>query len=163
MLIKAVGKSKYKDQIQLIFAGQGLKEKHYKKLSKHCKILPPIFKIFSRPDLIKCLNYADLYVHPARVELEGIACLEAIRCGKATIVSDSEKSATKLFAVDERCVFKNDDSADLAEKIDYFIENPEFRKEIGEKYFKYGEIFEQKACMDQMEQMFKDVIAAKKQ
>lgn len=157
VLIKAMKYSKYKDKIQLILGGQGTKEKHFKKLSKKAGI-SPIMKFFSRDEIVDCINYCDLYVHPARVELEGIACLEAICCGRPTIVSDSKKSATKFFSVDEKCIFKNNNPKDLAKKIDFFIENPEFRKEIGEKYYKTAKNFDQNSCMDEMEKMLIETI-----
>ncbi len=153
VLIEAVSKSKYKDKIHLILAGQGPNKKYYEKLSKKLKV-QPCMQLFPRNEIVDVFNYADLYVHPARIELEGIACLEAICCGCPTIVSDSKKSATKGFAVDERCIFKNNNAQDLANKIDYMIENEEIRKEIGEKYFKSAKKYDQDSCMDEMEQMF---------
>ena len=157
VLIKATALSKYKDRIQLICAGQGPYKKKYEKLAKKLKI-SPMFKIFSRNDIVDCINYCDLYVHPARIELEGIACLEAIYCGRPTLVSDSKKSATRLFAIDDKCIFKKDNPKDLAQKIDYFIEHEDERKEIGEKYFETAGKFDQKTCMDEMEKMLIEAI-----
>lgn len=157
VLIKAVGLSKYKDNIALILAGKGPKQKKFEKIAKKSGV-KPYFKFFNRKEIVDTINYCDLYVHPARVELEGIACLEAICCGKAVVVSDSRKSATSGFAIDERCIFKNNNSKDLASKIDYFIENDEIRKQIGEKYFESATQFDQKACMDEMEKMLFETI-----
>jgi len=154
-LIKAIALSKHKEKIQLILAGLGPKEKVYKKLSKRLPI-QPIFKVFPRDEIIKVLNYCDLYVHPADVELEGIACLEAVVCGKLTIVSDSKLSATKGFAVDSKCVFKKRDPADLAKTIDYWIENPEERKIYEQKYYENAHNFKLEECMQKMEQMLFD-------
>lgn len=159
-LIKAIKFSKHKDKIQLILGGQGIKEKKYKKLSKKLPI-PPIFKFFSRTDVIDVLNYADMYVHPAEVELEGISCLEAIMCGKLTIVSDSKLSATKEFAVDDRCIFKCRNPKDLARVIDYWIDNPEEKKYMEEKYLESSQVFNQEKCMQQMENMMFEVINKK--
>ena len=158
VLIKAVAESKYKDQIQLILAGQGIKSKKFKKLAKKLKV-SPIMCLFSRKEIADVINYCDLYVHPARIELEGIACLEAICCGKPTIVSDSKKSATKFFAVDEKCIFENNNHKDLAKKIDFMIENEEFRKEVGEKYYQSAKNYDQLACMDEMEKMLIETVA----
>lgn len=157
-LIEAVKYSKYKDKIQLILAGQGTREKEYRKLAED---LPnqPIFKLFDRYELVDVENYSDMYVHPAVAELEGIACLEAIACGKLTLVSDSKRSATKGFAVDPRCIFKEKDPRDLARLIDYWIEHPEEAREIEEKYWQEGQTFDQEKCMEQMEQMFRDAIS----
>jgi len=155
-LLKALKYSKYKDKIQLILAGQGTKEKAYKKLAKKLKI-EPIFKFFSRDEIIDVLNYSDMYVHPADIELEGIACLEAIACGKLVIVSSSKLSATKEFAANEKCVFKKRNPKDLARVIDYFIEHEEERKLCEEEYLKNSTIYNQDACMQQMENMIKEV------
>lgn len=131
-LIKAVGYSKHKDKIQLILGGQGVKEKYYKRLAKKLPVAP-VFKFYSRTEIIDVLNYSDIYVHPAEVELEGISCLEAIACGKLTIVSDSKLSATRAFAVDGKCVFKKRNARSLAKILDYWIERPDERKEYEKK------------------------------
>lgn len=151
-LIKAIAKSAYKDRIQLILAGQGLKDKKYKKLAKDLPI-QPIFKTYSRKEIIDVLNYCDLYVHPAVDELEGIACLESIACGKMTIVSDSENSATKNFAIDEKCIFKRKDIKDLARVIDYWIEHPEERAEYESKYLASSAVYRQEECMLKIDEM----------
>ncbi len=159
-LLKALRYSKYKDKIQLILGGQGPKEKKYKRLAEKLPIAP-IFKFFERKDIIDVLNYSDIYVHPAEVELEGISCLEAIVCGKLTIVSNSKLSVTKEFAVDDRCVFKNRNPKDLAKVIDYWIEHPDDRKVIEQKYLESSQVFNQEKCMQEMENMMFEVINKK--
>ena len=161
-LIKAVKYSRYKERIQLILGGQGPKEKYYKRLAKDLPI-PPIFHFYSRTEVIDVLNYADMYVHPAEVELEGISCLEAIACGKLTIVSDSKMAATSGFAVDERCVFKNRSPKDLARVIDYWIEHPQEKTACEKAYLDSAQHFEHERCMKQMEEMFFAVIEEKKE
>ena len=151
-LIKAISKSAYKDRIQVILAGQGLKYKKYKKLAKSLPV-QPVFKLYGRNEIIDVINYCDLYVHPAVDELEGIACLESIACGKLTIVSNSENSATKNFAIDEKCVFKRKNPKDLARVIDYWIEHPEERMEYESKYLASSAVYRQEDCMLKMEEM----------
>ena len=157
ILIKAVGLSKYKDKIHLILAGQGLKQKTFERIAKRAGVSPQ-YAFFSRKEIVDTINFCDLYVHPARVELEGIACLEAICAGKATIVSNSKKAATSGFAIDPRCIFKNNDPQDLAEKIDFFIENDDIRKEIADKYYASATNYDQAECMNKMEQMLFETI-----
>ncbi|MBQ7924280.1 MAG: glycosyltransferase [Clostridia bacterium] len=161
-LLKAVLYSKYKDKIQIILAGQGQKEKAYKKLAKKLPV-PPVMKFFDREEMIDVLNYADIYAHPAEVELEGIACLEAIACGKLVVVSDSKLSATRNFAVDKRCVFENRNPEALAKVLDYWIENPEERAAIEQKYLDESVTFDQEECMKRMEEMMFEVVRAKKE
>ena len=161
VLINAVMYSKYKDKIQLILAGQGPLENKFKRLAKK---LPnyPIFKLYSRDEMQDVLNMSDMYVHPANFELEGIACLEAICAGKLVIVSNSPRSATKNFAVDSNCIFEHDKPKDLAKVIDYWIEHPEEKKICEDKYFACADKYNQDKCMEQMDEMFKNVIKQKK-
>lgn len=161
-LIKAVARSKHRDKIQLILGGQGPKEAYYRRLSKKLTN-KPIFRFYSRTEIIDVLNCADLYVHPAEVELEGISCLEAIACGKLTIVSDSKHAATKGFARDERCIFRSRSPKDLARVIDYWIEHPEQRCEYEKTYKEQANAFDQENCMLQMERMMREVANAKRE
>ncbi len=160
-LIKAIALSAHKENIQLILAGEGTKKKRFMRLSEKLPI-PPIFKFFNRKEIIDVVNYCDLYVHPAVAELEGIACLESIACGKMTIVSDSKNSATKNFAIDEKCIFKNKDAKDLARVIDYWIEHPEERAEYEKKYLSSSVVYNQEECMRKMEQMIFEVVEKKR-
>lgn len=160
LLINAVKLSKYKDKIQLIFAGHGpLKEK----IEKQGKDLPnkPIIHFIPKQELVKVINYCDLYVHPSDIEIEAIACLEAITCGKVPVISDSKRSATNAFALTQNNLFEAGNPQSLANKIDYFIENPSEIKTLEEKYDNYATQFNLDSCMDKMEQMFFDAIKLK--
>ena len=73
VLIDAVKKSRYRDKIRLVFAGDGpLKDKLIAR-SKGL-LLKPVFKFFSREELVDVIRGADLYVHPAEIEIEAISC-----------------------------------------------------------------------------------------
>lgn len=161
-LIKAVKFSKYKDKIQLIFAGTGPLFNKYKRMSKSLPI-EPIFKLYGRDEMTNIINYCDLYVHTAEMELEGIACLEAICCGKMVIVSDSKKSATKNFVIDESCTYKSGSAKDLARVIDFWLDNPELKKEYENKYFEKSVEYNQTKCMKKMEEMIFEVDKLKKE
>ncbi len=156
VLIKAVGLSKYRDKIQLVLAGQGPLFNKYKKLGDKLPV-KPIMKVFERDEMARVLNSCDLYVHPAQIELEGIACLEAICVGKLVIVSNSKKSATKNFAVDPKCVFESKNPKDLARVIDYFIDHPDEKKLCEQKYLDSSHLYNQEECMKKMEQMIIEV------
>lgn len=156
-LIKAIKYSKYADKIQLILAGQGNKEKYYKRLSKNLPV-PPKFGAMTRTEVIDMLNFSDIYVHTAEIELEGIACLEAIKCGKLTIVSNSPLSATKSFVFDKRCVFERKNPKNLAQVLDFWIERLN-----GKEVYENNAIDSEKVryvneCMHDMDFMFNDVI-----
>lgn len=154
VLLEAVHKSKYNDRIQLFFAGNGRTETAIRNYSKKYLKNQPVIGFFSREKLLEIINFCDLYCHPAEVEIEAIACLEAISCGLVPIIANSPKCATKSFAIDERSLFKVNDSSDLARKIDYFIEHPEEKAELSKKYLEESVNYDQDECMRQMEQMF---------
>ena len=161
VLIDAVALSKHEKEIRLIFAGDGplkdrLKE-YAKKLSNR-----PVFAFFPHKQMLNVLNYADLYVHPAEIEIEAIACLEAIACGQVPIISDSKRSATKKFALDERNLFKSNDPRSLCDKIDFFIEHPDVLQEYKERYKGMAQDYSQTECMKKMEQMLTDVMGKKR-
>ena len=160
-LIKAMKFSKYEKNIQLILAGQGLKEHKYAHLAKNLTN-PIVIKQFSRADVVDLMNYTDIYVHPAVTELEGIACIEALACQKLTIVSDSKKSATKLFVSSKRCIFRHKNPRDLARVIDYFIEHPEMKKIVEDSYKEFADDYSVEKCMEKMEKMILETAEKKR-
>lgn len=163
VLLKAIAHSKYNDKIQLIMAGQGPLQYKLEKYALRKIKNRPIIKYFTREEMIKLLNYCDLYVHPAEVELEGIACLEAVVCGLVPIVSDSIRSATKNFAITPNNIFKCNNYHDLSDKIDYWIEYPKEKEELKKQYLQFGNRFNLEGCMDQMERMFLETIAKREE
>lgn len=160
ILIKAIKYSKYKDKIQLIFAGKGPEEKKLRELSKKEGLkYHPIFQLFSHDQIVDTIRICDLYVHPSNIEIEGISCLEAIAGGLIPIVSNSDRAATSDFALTENNVFKMNDSKDLAKKIDYWIDHPDEANKCRAAYRDFVEKFDREYCMEQMEKMFKEQIA----
>ena len=153
LLLKAVALSKHKDEIQLVFAGQGPYYNQIKTQSKKLGLIPPIMNFYSRDDLVKAINSCDLYVHPAQVELEGIACLEAITCGLVPVFNNSKRSATSNFALGEMNLFKDNDPQDLANKIDYWIEHKEEKDKCSAAYLGFTNQFGQEECMRRMREM----------
>jgi 1-acyl-sn-glycerol-3-phosphate acyltransferase len=157
LVIKAVRHSKYADKIKLTFAGQGPMLKRYMRLSRRLPIAP-CFGFFPQEDLLKIIHETDIYIHASDAEIEGIACLEAISCGKTPIISDSKKSAASQFALDERSLFKKGSYLDLRDKMDYWIEHPEERKLMEKEYIKLGEAYNIKHSVKKIEKMFEDTI-----
>lgn len=161
LLIKATAKSKHRDDIKLVFAGAGPYENSLKKLSaKHGTDAE--FRLFPRDELLSLLHGADLYVHTAIIEIEAIACLEAIVSGLIPVINNSPRSATKAFALDGNNLFKLNDTNDLAAKIDFWYEHPELIKEYKARYKSIIGNFDQKECMHKMEEMLLSAIEMKK-
>ena len=156
VLVKAVKYSRYRDKIQLMFAGCGPRKAQIMRCVRRCKITPPLINFYSREDLVDLINYSDLYCHPAEIEIEAIACLEAISCGLVPVISDSPRSATKAFALDENNLFACNDPRDLARKIDFWIEHPELKAEYKRRYEGFAAQFDQAECMKKTRQILVD-------
>jgi 1,2-diacylglycerol 3-alpha-glucosyltransferase len=160
VLIKAIHQSKYEPKIRLYLAGAGPREA---KLRRMAATLTngATFGFYNQSDLIDLLHKADLYVHTADVEIEAISCLEAISCGKVPVISDSTKSATKQFALDDRSLFKAGSSRDLRDKIEYWIEHDEERKRMAGLYCERGKRYSLDYSIRKAEAMFQEAIHEK--
>ena len=133
VIIKAIGKSEYKDKIVLILAGRGAKQKSYQKLADKYGVNIK-FVFLSQDELVKTLNYSDLFIQASDVETESISCLEAIACGTVPIISNARMCATKQFALDNNSLFDKGDSKDLAKHIDFWLSNPVLLKSMRNNY-----------------------------
>ena len=153
ILIDAVGHSRYADRIQLIFAGAGPQEQALRRYAAGKLKNPPRMEFFSRDELVRVINYADLYVHPAEIEIEAISCLEAIACGLVPVIADSPRSATRFFALTPENRFRCNDPVDLARRMDYWLESPERRAACRARYLGFAQQFDQAQCMERMEEM----------
>lgn len=162
-LIEAMRYSKYADRIQLHFAGKGPCQKRYerevKKLLKEGVIkYEPVFGFYSHDRLKEIIRTAYLYIHCAWVEVEGLSCAEAIREGVVPIIATGEFTASSQFALDSRSTFAERDSKELAAKIDWWIEHPEQRAEMGIKYAHSIKKYNATDAIAQMIDMYQDSI-----
>lgn len=163
LLIKAISMSKYKDRIHLYLAGKGPNLHKLERLSKKYLKNPAVFGFYNKEELIDVIHNSDLYVHAADVEIEAIACIEAFACGVVPVISNSKKSATPQFALDERSLFEAGNAKDLCAKIDYWIEHPQEKKEMSAKYIENGEKYSIDYSIAKAEEMFKEAVADSKQ
>lgn len=162
VLIDGAARSKYADRIQLIFAGDGPLKEELTEYSRERLRNMPVMRFYSRNGLLDVLRQADLYVHPAKIEIEAISCLEALASGLVPVIADSPRSATRHFALGENNLFRSGDADSLAERIDWWIEHPEERVACSLAYKDYSRRFEYEACMDGMEKMLTDACGARK-
>lgn len=152
LLLKAVKESKYADRIQIIFAGKGPLYDYYKRLGDKLP-LKPIFGYYNRQQLQDLLSQTDLYVHASDMESEAIGCIEAFAMGLVPIISDSSLSATRQFALDDRSLFEAGNSKSLAERIDYWLEHEEERREMEVRYAEHAIHYHLEPCVERFEQM----------
>lgn len=157
LIIEAAKRSRYRDRIQLVFAGKGPKEKAYRRQSADLKH-EPIFGFYTQEELLNLINSCDLYVHASDAEIEGISCMEALACGLVPVIADSPLSATPQFALDDRSLFPAGDAQALADRIDYWIEHPEEKAVMSAQYAAQGDTLRVAACVAKAEEMYRAAI-----
>ena len=137
VLFKAMQTVKHNQEIKLIFAGKGPLKQEYEKLAE---TLPNkvIMQFFTPEQLRKAMSKADLVVHCADVEVEGMACMEAFAAGCVPIIADSPLSSTASYALTEHNLFPAGDSQKLAEQINYWYDHPTELKKMRQTYREYA-------------------------
>ena len=113
-----------------------------------------MIKFCDQEELRNTLSYTDIYVHASDFEIEGISAIEAIACGAVPVISDAKLVATSCFSLSEKCIFHHGSSKSLRQRIEYFIEHPEERKELSLAYQKEGEDYHLEKMVAKMEEMF---------
>ncbi len=136
-LIKAIGRSKYKDRIKLILAGKGPLKNEYISLCQRLKINAQ-FGFYSRNDLKQIMDQSNIVVHCANVEVEGMACMEAFATGCVPIIAQSPLSSTSSYALSPNNLFPAGRSEILTQRIDYWINHPKDLKVMSTNYQNYA-------------------------
>lgn len=138
-LLNAMRYSRHADKIHLIFAGHGPKAKQYKKMAERLYNqgvlkIPATFGFYTHVELHELARKSYLYIHCAWVEVEGLSCLEALREGTVPVITQGDLIGTSVFALCPESLYPVYDSKALAERIDWWIEHPEKRNEMAQRY-----------------------------
>ncbi len=157
LIVKAVAKSKFKQEIVLILAGKGAKQSEYQVLAKSLGVNIE-FVFLNQDELIEVLNYADLFVQASDVETESISCLEAIACGAVPIISNAEMCATKQFALDKNSLFEHGDATSLAKKIDVWFSNVAILKAMRKNYAQLAKKYSLQKSIDSILEVYEFIV-----
>ena len=166
-LLDAMRYSRFAGQIQLIFAGIGPDEGRIKAraarlyregIVKH----EPQFVFLDRDGLRHLAATADLAVHCATIEVEGLSIMEALQQGIVPVIAEGRYSGTAQFAMDRRSVFPEKNPEALAHRIDFWLERPRGRWEAGQRYPAFMEQFDIRRSVEKTLAMFQQAIDQKK-
>lgn len=156
--IAAIAKSKYANRIQLIIAGAGPQKAKLQKLS--AQLPNPVEFILVKPsELVHYYQHADLFVHSAHTEMEGMSCLEAIACGAVPLIADSPLSASAQFALDQHSTYPFHDIDALSQKIDTWIEHPERLARMRPRYAEHAQQYRFEKSLNKLENLYYQTIA----
>ena len=167
-LLEAMKYSKYAHRIQLYFAGRGpeaetIKEKAHKLYVDGVVKYDPIFQFHDRDGLRKLAAKSDLYIHCATVEVEGLSALEALQQAVVPVIAKGELTATSQFALDEHSLFPTKDPEALAACIDYWLDHPVERQEMGWRYAESTEEYDIHKSIDALVDMFQQAVESKEE
>lgn len=138
-LYKAIRLSKYAKRIRLHIAGRGPKLEPYTRMAEKLYedgvvSYKPVVGFYNRDELRELAAKADLAVHCAFVEVEGMSITEALQQAVVPVIATARYSGTAAYALDERSKFPSKNAKVLAERIDYWFDHPQERWEMGFKY-----------------------------
>ena len=165
-ILKAMRHSRYASQIQLVFAGRGPTEKSLRRAASrlvHDGVLKhaPSFDFFDAAGLDAQAEQADLYIHAAFIEVEGLSCLEVLRHGVVPVIAHSPLTATSQFALDAHSRFKARDPKALARAIDYWLSDNERRQAEAQKYLNIGAHYDINDCVSRLELVYRKLASGK--
>lgn len=165
-LLESMRYSQYAQRIQLHFAGIGDKEKEIREKARELYqegVLkyPPVFTFEDRNGLRKLAAEADLAVHCAIVEVEGLSIMEAMQQGVVPVIAEGRYSGTSQFALDRRSVFPARNPEALADRIDYWLSHPKERWETGQQYVQAIKAYDIRQSVAKLTALFERAVREK--
>ena len=121
----------------------------------------PEFKFCTRDQLRPLAAEADLCIHCATIEVEGLSIMEAMQQGAVPIIAKGPHTGTSQFALSDRCVFQQKNDKELAQKIDWWLSHPKERWEEGKRYAESMKQYDIDKSAQALIQMFEAAIAEK--
>ena len=166
-LFKAIRLSKYAHRIRLHIAGRGPKLKAYTRMANQLYEegvvnYPPTVGFYNRDQLRHLAAKADLAVHCAYVEVEGMSITEALQQAVVPVIATAPYSGTDTYALDKHSTFPAKDPQALADRIDYWFDHPQRRWAMGFRYAQSMDSIQIDRCVQELMEMFQQAVNEKK-
>jgi len=165
-LLEAMKHSTHARNIQLVFAGRGPREKEIRR--KVQKLYDsgvlrylPLFEFLDRDGLRNLAAKADLAIHCATIEVEGLSIMEAMQQGAVPIIAHGTLTGTDQFALDDRSRFHQRDAVELARKIDWWLDHPDELEAARGAYVSEMKKYSIDNSVRELIKMFRDAYAEK--
>lgn len=138
VVLQAVAASRHRERIDLLIGGLGPQESKLRALASRLGVTADIRWLDSGA-LAEAYHCADVVVHAATAELEGMSVIEAMAAGNAIVVSDSPESACAQFVTDPDSRFRARNPADLAARMDHWLDDADRRAASGAANSRWAE------------------------
>jgi 1,2-diacylglycerol 3-alpha-glucosyltransferase len=126
ILVEAVSKLQ-QTNFQLVIAGDGLQAKALRRQARRLGVEERIIFLGYVPaeDLPALYMSSDIFVMPSTAELQSIATLEAMGCGKPVLAANARALPELVEHGVNGYLFESDNAADAAHWMNEFLEKPE--------------------------------------
>ncbi|MDB5266362.1 MAG: hypothetical protein JWN89_177 [Parcubacteria group bacterium] len=114
--------------------------------------------LVSDEDRLHAYNASDIFVFPSLAELEGMAVLEAMACGKPIIVADAPMSASRFFVEGNGFHFKAEDPEDLALQAIKLIADRDLRNSMAGASLEVAKKYDIEESVDKLERVYFSVL-----
>ena len=164
-LLEAMKHSAHARNVQLVFAGQGPQEKRIRRMARKLYTdgilsYEPVFDFLDRDGLRNLAARADLAIHCATVEVEGLSIMEAMQQGAVPVIARGPITGTDQFALDDRSRFNQKDALELAAKIDWWLDHPKEMEAMRSAYVNEMQNYAIELSVREMIKMFRDACAS---
>ena len=159
-ILRALRFSSHACSIELTLAGRGPTERQLRaqadRLMRAGVIEHPVrFAFMNAEEMARASERSDLYVHAARIEVEGLGALEVLRHGVAPVLACGPLTATSQFALTEESVFEAGDPRSLARVVDAWIDRGgEARRAEAVRYRGVGAQYDIRVCVRELERVY---------
>ncbi|MFA6047654.1 MAG: glycosyltransferase family 4 protein [Parcubacteria group bacterium] len=151
---------KYPEARLVIAGGEGNAEEELKNQTKELKLENKItFTGFVTPNtqFLKYYNAADVFVLPSLNEGMSNNMLEAMASGLPIIMTPTGGAEELIKDGVNGCIVRFKDSADIAEKLEKLINNPELCKKMGIESRKIAEKMSWKSVAEKYYELYKNI------
>ncbi|KKU81261.1 MAG: Glycosyl transferase, group 1 [Parcubacteria group bacterium GW2011_GWA1_47_8] len=105
-------------------------------------------------ELIMAYSACDIFVLPSFAELEGMAVLEAMACGKPIIIADSKESASTYFVDGNGFLFEPSNHEHLAEQVVALLVDDTLRESMGKASLEQSKLYDIDHSVARLEEIY---------
>ena len=117
---------------------------------------PVSFAFMGHEEMAQASREADLYVHAARIEVEGLGALEVLRHGVVPVLARGPLTATSQFALSEESVFEAGDPRSLPRAIDAGVDRGSGDRRVeAARYRRVGAQYDIRSCVGELERVYR--------
>ncbi|MBS5038334.1 MAG: glycosyltransferase [Fusobacterium sp.] len=124
-------KNKYKVSEKLLIAGEGKERENLEKQIKELNLGNDVLLLGQKENPYKYIKNSELYILPSKAEGFSLTLVEAM-CLKKMIVSTHNNGSEELVRENKYGVLVENNANEMAEKINYYLENKNERKKYEE-------------------------------